>query len=96
LGAEILRAGQAEAELRRKAAESAPAGTGHDEARVEQSEPQPDTPRCARCTHPKGDHSDRKDHTPSQIVPRRPWCHACNATCDYDQQPAGAQQPKEA
>ncbi len=44
---------------------------------------QSDSPRCAFCTHPKGDHSDRKDHTPSQIVPRRPWCHACNATCDY-------------
>lgn len=50
---------------------------------VSQSEPVPDTPRCVLCVHPKGDHSDRKDHTPSQVVPRRPWCHACNAECDY-------------
>lgn len=64
---------------------------------TQQGEPQPDTPRCAHCTHPKGDHSDRKDHTPSRIVPRRPWCHACDAVCDYDGPPAvGAQQPKEA
>jgi hypothetical protein len=67
----------------------------HQAVETQQSEPRPDTPRCAHCTHPKGDHSDRKDHTPSPTVPRRPWCHACNATCDYDEQPAGeAQQPE--
>ena len=58
---------------------------GETEARVSQSEPVPDTPRCTNpdCRHPKRDHSDRKDHTPSPVVPRRPWCHACNAECDY-------------
>lgn len=44
---------------------------------------QPDTPRCIHCTHPKADHSDRDDQTPSPTVPRRPWCHACEGTCDY-------------
>jgi hypothetical protein len=63
---------------------------------TQQGPVQPDTPRCAHCTHPKGDHSDRKDHTPSRIVPRRPWCHACDAVCDYDGQPAVGAQPKEA
>lgn len=84
------------AALRRVAAE--PATTRHTDGETQQSEPKPDTPRCTHCAHPKGDHSDRKDHTPSRIVPRRPWCHACNATCDYDDQAAAGgaqQQPKE-
>lgn len=49
--------------------------------------PRPDdtdtAPRCAHCTHPRSDHSDRRDHTPVTLRPRRPWCHACNAACDY-------------
>jgi hypothetical protein len=70
-------------------------GAGRVADETQQSEPQPDTPRCAHCTHPKGDHSDRKDHTPSPTVPRRPWCHACNATCDYDEQTAVEAQQSE-
>lgn len=42
-------------------------------------------PRCALCTHPKRDHDGRADHRArySPLVAGDPWCHACNATCDY-------------
>ena len=46
-------------------------------------DPAPSAPRCVLCSHPKGDHSGRGDHKPSAIVPRRPWCHACDSICDY-------------
>ncbi|MER6350593.1 hypothetical protein ABT186_01755 [Streptomyces sp. NPDC001634] len=51
------------------------------------------TERCAHCTHPKSDHDGRADHRAkfSPLVAGEPWCHACNAACDYApvaQQPA--------
>ena len=57
------------------------------DAHVSQSEPQPPSPRCALCTHPKRDHSGRSDHRAkfSSLVAGDPWCHACNAQCDYDE-----------
>lgn len=41
--------------------------------------------RCSRCTHPKRDHDGRTDHREkhSPLVAGEPWCHACNAACDY-------------
>jgi hypothetical protein len=41
--------------------------------------------RCTCCTHPKGDHDGRADHRArhSPLVAGDPWCHACNAACDY-------------
>lgn len=47
--------------------------------------------RCAHCTHPKRDHDGRADHRAkhSPLVAGDPWCHACNARCDYA---AGARQ----
>jgi hypothetical protein len=41
--------------------------------------------RCTRCTHPKRDHDGRADHRAkySPLVAGEPWCHACNAECDY-------------
>lgn len=38
--------------------------------------------RCM-CKHPKEDHSDRPDQRPSAVVPKRPWCHACNGKCSF-------------
>lgn len=57
-----------------------------DGPRTDTGPEQPDdtAPRCAHCTHPRSDHSDRRDHTPSSLRSRRPWCHACDTTCDYD------------
>lgn len=56
-----------------------------------QDKAQPSTPPCTHCTHPKGDHDGRADHRAKHlpIVAGEPWCHACNAPCDYI---AGAQQ----
>ncbi|MGV9888350.1 hypothetical protein [Streptomyces sp. NPDC003395] len=44
-------------------------------------------PRCTYCTHPKSDHDGRADHRQkhSPLVAGEPWCHACNAACDYDE-----------
>lgn len=55
----------------------------HDETR--QSEPIPSTPPCSLCRHPKRDHDGRADHRAkhSPLVAGEPWCHACNAECDY-------------
>jgi hypothetical protein len=41
--------------------------------------------RCTRCTHPKDDHDGRADHREKYppLVAGEPWCHACNAECDY-------------
>lgn len=41
--------------------------------------------RCTRCRHPKRDHDGRADHREkySPLVAGDPWCHACNAECDY-------------
>lgn len=52
---------------------------------VQQSVPEPPTPRCALCAHPKKDHDGHADHRArfSPLVAGDPWCHACNATCDY-------------
>lgn len=54
-----------------------------EEQRVMAGATEPDTPRCGHCIHPKADHSDCDDQWVSRIVPRRPWCHACDETCDY-------------
>lgn len=56
---------------------------------VDQSAPEPPTTRCARCTHPKRDHDGRADHRVrfSPLVAGDPWCHACDAPCDYAEQP---------
>ncbi|MFR9794279.1 hypothetical protein ACL07V_37595 [Streptomyces sp. MB22_4] len=45
----------------------------------------PHAERCTRCTHPKRDHDGRADHRAkySPLVAGEPWCHACNAECDY-------------
>lgn len=122
LGAEILRAGQAEAELRRMAEETATETqaaepTAEDIARAHvtslhligeqlatieswfwehladvrdagarQDQTAADEPECcAHCTHPKRDHDGRADHRAkhSPLVAGDPWCHACNAQCDY-------------
>ncbi|MGW9397288.1 hypothetical protein [Streptomyces sp. NPDC055642] len=61
------------------------AGARQDETAADEPE------RCAHCTHPKRDHDGRADrrakHSP--LVAGDPWCHACNAQCDYA---AGARQ----
>jgi hypothetical protein len=45
------------------------------------------TERCANpdCGHTKRDHSGRADHRAhhAPLVAGEPWCHACNAECDY-------------
>ena len=50
-----------------------------------QDKAQPSTPPCTHCNHPKGDHDGRSDHRAkhSPLVAGDPWCHACNAPCDY-------------
>jgi hypothetical protein len=50
--------------------------------------------RCTRCRHPKRDHDGRADHRAkySPLVAGEPWCHACNAECDYSSE---AQQDRE-
>lgn len=56
------------------------------EARMAAGTQQPDTEaRCVHCMHPKRDHDGRADHRArhSPLVAGDPWCHACNATCDY-------------
>ncbi|WP_435279132.1 hypothetical protein [Streptomyces sp. 1222.5] len=64
-----------------------------------QQQPDTETPRCAHCKHPKGDHDGRADHRAkyTPLVAGDPWCHACHAACDYapaEQQPAaGAADP---
>ncbi|MGW3191629.1 hypothetical protein ACWDBT_27690 [Streptomyces ardesiacus] len=52
---------------------------------------QAETERCAHCNHPMGDHDGRADHRAKYPphVAEEPWCHACNAPCDYA---AGARQ----
>lgn len=45
-----------------------------DDTGTEAGPVEPATPRCTLCRHSKRDHSDRRDHTPSNVVPRRPWC----------------------
>ncbi|MFI2632592.1 hypothetical protein ACH5A2_19670 [Streptomyces collinus] len=72
-----------------------PAAVGRraaDETRA--GEPLPPSPRCAHCTHPKRDHDGRADHRAkfSPLVAGDPWCHACNAECDYAEQPAAEAQ----
>ena len=54
--------------------------------------PLPPSPRCAHCNHPKRDHDGHADHRAkfSPLVAGDPWCHACNAACDY----APAEQPE--
>ncbi|MFF1444152.1 hypothetical protein [Streptomyces sp. NPDC058295] len=84
-------------ELRRMARKAGPAAAGPGRtAGVAQSEPEPPTPRCAHCRHPKGDHDGRADHRErySPLVAGDPWCHACDAGCDYTPAVGGAQQPK--
>jgi hypothetical protein len=64
---------------------------------TQQGPPRPPSPRCAHCRHPKRDHDGRADHraNSSPLVAGDPWCHACNAECDYAEQSAtGAQQPE--
>ncbi|MES9522424.1 hypothetical protein [Streptomyces capoamus] len=56
-------------------------------------QPAAEARRCVHCTHPKSDHDGRADHRTkySPLVAGEPWCHACNAACDYapvEQQPA--------
>ncbi|MEH0586190.1 hypothetical protein QA942_19720 [Streptomyces sp. B21-106] len=72
----------------RVAAEEQPAET-------QDALPGPGTPRCATCTHPKSDHDGRADHRArfSPIVAGEPWCHACEAPCDYAERPAVGEQP---
>lgn len=74
--------------LRRVAAEEQPAET-------QAAPPGPGTPRCATCTHQKSDHDGRADHRArfSPLVAGEPWCHACEAPCDYAERPAVAEQP---
>lgn len=71
-------------DMRREAA----AAARPDDTRTETGPTEPPTPRCAHCRHPKRDHSDRRDHKPHPTLPRDPWCHACNAHCDYATQGA--------
>ncbi|MFD8200016.1 hypothetical protein [Streptomyces sp. NPDC059701] len=81
-----------EQELRRMADETQPAaGARQDETQPAETQPA-ETERCAHCTHPKGDHDGRADHRAkhSPLVAGEPWCHACNAECDYAA--AGARQ----
>ncbi|MFH9413989.1 hypothetical protein [Streptomyces rochei] len=61
-------------------------------AGARQDEAQPSTPPCAHCNHPKGDHDGHVDHRAKYPphVAGDPWCHACNAPCDYAA--AGARQ----
>jgi hypothetical protein len=58
---------------------------GEPAAGARQDEPRPSTPPCVHCTHPKSDHDGRADHRAkhSPLVAGEPWCHACNASCDY-------------
>lgn len=72
-------------------AASSPRATPKAAAGVRQDEPRPSAPPCVHCTHPKGDHDGRADHRAkySPLVAGEPWCHACNAPCDYA---AGARQ----
>ncbi|MFI7294002.1 hypothetical protein [Streptomyces sp. NPDC050121] len=72
----------------RVAAEEQPAET-------QAARPEPDSPRCAACTHPKRDHDGRADHRArfSPLVAGEPWCHACKAPCDYAERPAVGEQP---
>jgi hypothetical protein len=55
---------------------------------TQQGPPRPPSPRCAHCRHPKRDHDGRADHraNSSPLVAGDPWCHACNAECDYAEQ----------
>lgn len=52
---------------------------------AEEQPTQDEAPRCTRCRHPKRDHDGRADHCEkhSPMVTGEPWCHACNAPCDY-------------
>lgn len=52
---------------------------------AEEQPTQDEAPRCTRCRHPKRDHDGRADHREkhSPLVTGEPWCHACNAPCDY-------------
>jgi hypothetical protein len=53
--------------------------------RIANEPAQDEAKRCAQCSHPKRDHDGRADHRErhSPVVAGDPWCHACNAACDY-------------